>query len=289
MNIGLDEIKTIGQGIMRPEGVMCLDDGTVLAADARSRIARIDPDGQTSFYGDLGGLPNGICLDADQNVIVADIGMGQVQLLKADGSHRVLAVEADGKRLYNPNFPFVDSKGRIWCSNSCYRPNLDDAIRIPQPDGCIFVIEAGQARIAAEDIYFANGVALDAAQEHLFVAASMERSIIRFDIAPDGSLGARSYYGPYPLAQMGYPDGIAFDEAGALWVTFPALNTVGYITPDQELVLALEDPENKILKRPTNICFGWEDRKTAFLGSLDGNSIPYFKVPHPGMKLVHQT
>ncbi|MBI4765405.1 MAG: hypothetical protein HY787_12500 [Deltaproteobacteria bacterium] len=37
-----------------------------------------------------------------------------------------------------------------------------------------------------------------------------------------------------------------------------------------------------------NICFGWEERKTAFLGSLGGTTIPYFEVPFPGMKLIHQ-
>jgi hypothetical protein len=43
-----------------------------------------------------------------------------------------------------------------------------------------------------------------------------------------------------------------------------------------------------ILYRPSNICFGWEERRTAFIGTLDGTTIPYFVVPHPGMRLVHQ-
>ncbi|MBW2203873.1 MAG: SMP-30/gluconolactonase/LRE family protein, partial [Deltaproteobacteria bacterium] len=63
MKIGLNEINIIGSGLMRPEGVMVQNDGTVLAADARGQIARISPDGKTSFYGDVGGTPNGICLD----------------------------------------------------------------------------------------------------------------------------------------------------------------------------------------------------------------------------------
>ena len=98
----------------------------------------------------------------------------------------------------------------------------------------------------------------------------------------------REIYGPTKLGRYGFPDGIAFDEAGNLWITFPARNAVGYITPNGSLEMVLEDPERKVLKRPTNICFGWEGRRTAFLGSLDGTNIPYFEVPHPGMKLVHQ-
>jgi hypothetical protein len=44
------------------------------------------------------------------------------------------------------------------------------------------------------------------------------------------------------------------------------------------------------LLRPegVNICFGWEGRKIAFIGSLEGNSVPYFEIPFPGMRLIHQ-
>ena len=57
------EIKTIGNGLTRPEGVMALDDGSVYTADAYGRCAQITPDGRTTFFGCLGGLPNGICID----------------------------------------------------------------------------------------------------------------------------------------------------------------------------------------------------------------------------------
>jgi len=78
------------------------------------------------------------------------------------------------------------------------------------------------------------------------------------------------------------------DEAGNLWVTFPAWGAVGYVAPDRRLHIVLEDPGMEVLKRPTNICFGGEDRKTAFIGSLEGQTIPYFRVQHPGQVLVHQ-
>jgi gluconolactonase len=288
MKIDLGKVNTIGTGIIRPEGVMVLKDGTVTAADARGQIARISPTGETSFYGDVGGAPNGICFDPQENCIIANIGNGQVQSLDPDGTHRVLMTEAGGKKTPSPNFPFLDTKGRLWVSNSTYRENIQDAIQNPAPDGSMVLLENGSARIAAEGIYFANGVALDSDESLLYVAATMQRAVLQYEIEPDGSLSHPEVYGPQPLAELGYPDGIAFDEAGNLWVTFPTWNSVGYITPERELVIVLEDPGRKILKRPSNICFGWENLETAFIGSLDGTTIPYFKVPYPGMKLVHQ-
>ncbi|OGP89646.1 MAG: hypothetical protein A2031_09340 [Deltaproteobacteria bacterium RBG_19FT_COMBO_43_11] len=116
----------------------------------------------------------------------------------------------------------------------------------------------------------------------------MKRRVLRYPIHKNGSLGEKEVYGPAFLGRMGFPDGIAFDEAGNLWVAFPAQNAVGYINPKRELEIVLEDPEKKILQRPANICFGGAKRKTAFIGSLEGTNIPYFEVHNPGMRLIHQ-
>ncbi len=102
----ISEVRTIGSGVIRPEGVMVLKDGTILTADARGQCARIDRTGETSFFGDVGGVPNGICVDREGHCIVANIGNGEVQSLSQDGRHRVIATEADGKSIPTPEFPF---------------------------------------------------------------------------------------------------------------------------------------------------------------------------------------
>ena len=47
-------------------------------------------------------------------------------------------------------------------------------------------------------------------------------------------------------------------------------------------------PAATMLRRPTNLCFGGDDLCTAYLGSLEGTSLPTFRTPYPGMPLVHQ-
>jgi sugar lactone lactonase YvrE len=234
-------------------------------------------------------MPNGICIDRKGNCIIANIGNGEVQSLSPDGRHVVLMTEAEGKRMSSPNFPFIDSRDRLWVSNSTNLPNIEEALRAPVPNGCIVLIAAGKNQIVAESICFANGVALDSTEKYVYVAETMKRRILRFSIHQNSSLGEKEIYGPEFLGRLGFPDGIAFDEAGNLWVTFPAWNTVGYINPNRELEVVLEDPEKKILRGPANICFGGEKRRTAFIGSLEGTNIPYFEVPYPGMRLIHQS
>ena len=289
MKIDLSRVKTIGSGLLRPEGVMALDDGSIYTADGRGRCSHIKKNGRTSFIGSLGGMPNGICIDRKGNCIIANIGNGEVQSLSPDGRHVVLMTEAEGKRMSSPNFPFFDSRDRLWVSNSTSLPNIEDALQAPVPDGCIVLIANGKPKVVTEGICFANGVALDPGEEFLYVAETMKRRVLRYPIIQDRSLGEKEIYGPEFLGRLGFPDGIAFDEAGNLWVTFPAWNAIGYITPNRELEVVFEDPERKVLQRPANICFGGEKRRTAFIGSLEGTNIPYFEVPYPGARLIHQS
>ncbi|HLZ19938.1 MAG TPA: SMP-30/gluconolactonase/LRE family protein, partial [Smithellaceae bacterium] len=116
----------------------------------------------------------------------------------------------------------------------------------------------------------------------------MQRRVLRFPIHSDNSVGAAEVYGPDSLGKLGFPDGIAFDEAGNLWVAFPVANALGYIDTQGRLEIYVQDLQGTRINRPANICFGGPGRRTAYIGSLSGNGVPYFEVPHPGMRLVHQ-
>ncbi len=286
----LQDVKMLGGGLLRPEGVMAADDGTVFTADARGRVARIDPRrGDVAFFGRLGGLPNGICLDTAGHCIVANIGNGEVQSLAPDGTHKVLMTEAGGKKMLTPNFPFLDFAGRLWISNSTDNPDIDASLRHPVPDGCLVVIPPGEPpRIVASGICFANGVAVDAREEYVYVAETMQRRVLRYRIHSDDSVGPPEIYGPGTLGKYGFPDGIAFDEAGNLWVAFPVANALGYIDSQGRLQMYVQDLSGSKINRPANICFGGPDRRTAYIGSLSGSAVPYFEVPNPGQRLAHQ-
>jgi sugar lactone lactonase YvrE len=286
LNIALDDVELFGSGLARPEGVMATREGVAWCADARGACTRIAPDGSSERFGNLGGTPNGICIDRDGAIIVANIGSGEVQRLFPDGRHELVANTMDGKPTPTPNFPFIDKQGRMWVTNSSAH-ELEDATRTAIPDGSVYVVEGGESRELAGDIQFANGITLDEKEEFAYVAETMGRRVLQYAIRDDGSLGPPEQYGPI-LGDHAHPDGIAFDAAGNLWVTLVSINALGVITPDGELVIALDDPRGTKLRRPTNICFGGENLQTAYVGSLAGSFLATFQAPFPGMPLIHQ-
>ncbi len=285
--IELNSVEKFGRDLVRPEGVMALKDGTVWTSHGGGHCTRIAPDGSQKNLGDLGGEPNGICIDRDGTVIIANIGNGKVQRLRADGSHDVITNSMEGRPMPTPNFPHVDSQGRIWITNSTSLRRHEDAERHPVPDGSLCRIEHGQARILAEGILFANGCALDAEEKFVYVAETMGRCVIRYEIHDDGTVGRPEPYGP-DFGPTGHPDGIAFDAAGNLWVTLVVMHGLGIITPDRKFHVVLHDPKGELVRRPTNITFGGPDLRTAYVGSLRGPYIPVFCAPEPGLPLIHQ-
>ncbi len=285
--IKLGQIEKFGRDLVRPEGVMCLKDGTVWTSHGGGHCTRIAPDGSQKVLGELGGEPNGICIDRDGTVIVANIGNGQVQRLHAAGRHDVLTTTMEGRPMPTPNFPHVDSHGRIWVTNSTDLRRHPDATRHPIADGRLCRIENGETRILAEGIQFANGCTLDAEEKFVYVAETMDQRVVRYEIHDDGTVGRPENYGPQ-FGPMGHPDGIAFDAEGNLWVTLVVMNALGIITPRREFFVVLHDHQGDLMPRPTNITFGGPGLRTAYIGSLRGPYICTFQVPYPGLPLIHQ-
>lgn len=312
--IPLDQLEKIGQGVERPEDVVVGRDGRVWLSDLQSAAAEARPDGTLHRVGNAGGSPNGINMDAEQRIIIANVGgldggdSGPVQRLDTEtGEIEILAAEVDGMKLLASNYPHIDSRGRIWVTHSTFRsgPGAFDG----EPDGFLFRIEEdGSTTLLADEIEFANGITLDPEERNAYVCQTSGCNVIRFPINDDGSLGQREQYGPMlgktaaemrsaagdrPLtpeerSQMGLTDGCQFDQEGNLWVTLPMSNKVIAITPKGEMVTIISDPEGSLMQAPTNVTWGGEDLQDLYIGSIRTPYVLKTRVPTPGESLIHQ-
>jgi len=252
------QIKTIGENLQRPECILAQRDGSLLVADARGGVMRIDAaggqrlilpahtsdSGMQDGFGDRyvlakGSLPNGLALLDNGDIMIANWGTDSVDVLARDGQFRTLYTEIDGRPIGKANFVMRDSKGRVWLTVTTRISPWTDSINADVLDGYIALLDDKGIRIVAEGFGGTNEVRFDAAEEWLYVVESNARRISRLRVADDGSLYGREVYGPEKLE--GFPDGFAFDAVGNLWITLIMSDKLIALTPEGEVLTLLDD------------------------------------------------
>lgn len=300
------DFTKVAVGIDRPEDVVVAKDGRVFASDHQCAVAEILPDGSFKRMGPKGGAPNGINMDRQGRVLIANFGIydreeGPLQRFDpATGTHETLLAEVGGKRLTSANYPVMDRAGNIWCANSTHAETWPQALD-GRTDGFIFVLRPdGSSEIVAEGLKFPNGMALSADEAFLFCAQTSGADVMRFAVLPGGKLGPGERYGPLlgklqeaggaqvAMADLGYTDGVGMDAEGNLWVCLPAANKVVAITPAFEVITVIDDPSGEVVNHPTNITWGGGDLRDLYIGSIRAGYVLKGRSPVAGQPHVHQ-
>ena len=315
----LSDVSIIGRGVKRPEGVAACRDGRVYAADGNSTVAQIMPNGSVRGLGRRAVEPNGVNLTLDGSaLLVAEFGSHELLRCElATGDVTVVCDSIDGRRLTRPNYPVVTSDGTVYCTSST-ASDVIDCIVHAYDDGFVCRIRPdGTADIVADGLQLPNGLAVDAAEEYLYVARTSVGDVVRFPIAGDGSLGAQEPYGP-PLGdrtewgddavrfawgdnpiqdfttwnselqpRWALPDGCAFDVDGNLWVTLAGRNAIVAIQPDGN-VCTVVDAADELVVRPSTVAFGGADLRDVYIGSAEAPYVVRGRSSVPGLALAGQ-
>jgi gluconolactonase len=139
----------------------------------------------------------------------------------------------------------------------------------------------------ADGLRFPNGLALDREQQFLYVAQTPADNVLRFRIAGEG-LSSPEVYGPQSLGARSFPDGLAFDSAGNLWVTLVLMNRLVAITPAGDIATIAEDATGALINRPSNLAFGGADLRDVYIGSIAAPYVLRGRSSVAGQPLVHQ-
>src|SRR6266404_378656 len=131
------DFSYVGSGLRSPECTIAEVDGTLWISDDRGGVIRLAPDGRRALIGSIAGKPNGIAMDRQGDLLVADIAGGKVYRLFRDGSHEVIVEAVSGTPLGAVNFVLVDRRDRLWITVSTRTNPYADAVRTPIPDGYI--------------------------------------------------------------------------------------------------------------------------------------------------------
>ena len=194
----------------------------------------VAPLGDDSF---VCGLPDGLYR--------FEAGSGQFSILKEVEAH------LPGNRL---NDGFVDASGHLWFGS------MDDAEE--QPTGSLYRVSNDGALVVQDSGYvITNGPAMSPDGRTLYHNDTLRRVVYAFDVSEDGTLSGKRTFAS--ITGEGYPDGMAVDADGFVWVALFGGWRIERFSPDGKLVEQVAFPCANI----TKLAFGGDDLRTAYVST----------------------
>lgn len=203
---------------MGAEDVVVDGHGQVWTGTEDGTIFRIAPDGrQVEAIANTGGRPLGLELLGD-DILICDAHRGLLVLDPQAGRITQLLSEIDGQSMRFCNNAAVASSGDIWFSDSSlvhpierWKNDLVEATRT----GRLCRLREGQVEVVLTGLEFANGVALGADEQHVVVAETGGRCLVRVSTSPaEQGVDREIFVSDLPA----YPDNIARGSDGLIWV-----------------------------------------------------------------------
>ena len=237
---------TISEGLEYPEnrplsraedGVM-LSDGTLIVADQRYGLAKIDLSGKVMPFGNFDALnyehnppkvesgPNGVHLSPDKKyVLTTDVFNGKIYKSSIESNSTEILYSHE----YGVNTARQDTTGAVWFTQSTENQNEErvfEALERAIPDGALYRIRGSGSEMTPElvidGLYFANGFYIDERSSKFYLSEMMKNRVLVFDL----DLATGKLSNQTTLASIPTPDNMELNHDGKLWVASPLSNQI---------------------------------------------------------------
>jgi sugar lactone lactonase YvrE len=192
-----------------PEGLTFDSNGNLYVGSTTGRITRVSNDGVPSVFAETGRQLAGLATGPQNEIFAAAFTTGEVLAVSQDGAMRVATSGLDG-----PNGIVFDR----------FQRPLVSAFGIGGRPQIVLIEFDGTYQTLTREIPSPNGMAFGP-DGMLYVADTFMNRVVRMSQADSGDLTTPEIY----ASGLGFPDGIAFDDkgdlfvasAGQVWVVLP--------------------------------------------------------------------
>jgi len=282
----MNDLTVVAEGLRFKEGPIAMPDGSVLLVEiARGTLSRV-VDGEIEVVAELGGGPNGAAIGPNGYCYVCNNGgfrwressdgrlwpgeepesysNGRIEVVDLTTRRvDVLYTHCDGLPLRGPNDLVFDNKGGFWFT--------DHGKRRPRERDQTGVFYAKADGSFIEEVIFPmegpNGIGLSPDESELYIAETPTGRLWAYELASPGRLkGERRDKPDGGRLVSGRPgyflfDSLAVDAAGKVCVATIVDGGITILDPSNGPTGHVPMPD--VLT--TNICFGGDDLKTAFI------------------------
>ena len=299
---------TVATGLRFPEGPVPLDDGSVLVVEIeRGALSRCRTDGVVEVVADCGGGPNGAALGPDGWVWITNNGGcfewidlgdllipqplsddwtgGCIQRVEpASGTVETVYTQCDDRPLRAPNDLVFDGHGGFWFTDHGVRQE-----RASDRTG-VFYAQADGSSIT--EVLFPldepNGVGLSPGGDRLYVAETHTGRVWAWNVTEPGVATGAGLLPPHGELLAGLPghqllDSLAVDGDGNVCVATLNNGGITVVAPDGSWVQHV--PTDDLVT--TNICFGGDDLRTAWVTASSTGRLLRTRWPVAGLRLHH--
>lgn len=299
--------REVARGLRFPEGPVCLPDGSLLVVEIEGgALTRISNSGKIEVLAELGGGPNGAALGPDGAVYVCNNG-GFRWLRQADGYLRPTGIAEDytggriervdiatgraevlysacnGMPLNGPNDLVFDGHGGFWFSDL-------GKVRARSMDRGAVYYARMDGSLIREVIFPAltpNGVGLSPDGRTLYVAETETSRLWAYAVTAPGEVRMEPWPSPnggrllHGAAGYQRYDSLAVEAGGNICVATLVRGGITVLSPEGEMLEFHAAPEPYC----TNIAFGGEGRRTAFITLSGTGRLIAVDWPRPGLAL----
>lgn len=276
--------EVIAEGLQFPEGPVVMADGSVIVVEIPAgRVTRCW-NGRSEVVATPGGGPNGAAIGPDGALYICNSGgfghhappqPGRIERIDlASGRIDRIHDACDGVPLSAPNDLMFDTDGNIWFTDLGRIGATGKefgGLYCARPDGSAIT------RIKGGALSY-NGVGISPDMATVYTACTYSARVYAFDrriAAQDARLVAT-------VPGLVMLDSLAMTAAGNVCVAMPTGSGIATVTPDGGVIVTPVDD-----RLPTNIAFGGEDMRDAWITFSESGRLVKMRWDEPGMALVY--
>jgi gluconolactonase len=296
----------ITSGLRFPEGPIAMPDGSIILVEIeRQTLSRVSPNGEVTVVAVLGGGPNGAAIGPDGRCYVCNNGgsewherdgkltpglqhaayeSGCIQAVDLhSGAVETLYTHADPGPLRGPNDLVFDAHGGFWFTDLGKTRQRD----MDRGFICYAKADGSDCRQVIRAMITPNGIGLSPDGSRLYAAETIPGRVWWWDISEPGKVRIERTgtlnRGHLLVGLPGYQefDSLAVDSAGYVCVATLHNGGITAISPDGRDVTHTPMPDTAT----TNICFGGEALRTAYITLSESGRLVSIPWPRPGLPL----